>query len=89
MSPEVPTEKIALQTWWAITWRAIPFAFIASTVMGVLMGLFVKSLGGSPQSLQFPAVLAGSLVGIYINVQVIKRLMTKGFGDYRLIVMRK
>ncbi len=89
MSPEVPNEKLALQVWWSISWRAIPLSFIAGSLIGGVLGAVLGSMGASVQSIQTPAMIMGALVGIYINVQVIKRLMTKGFGDYRLAVVRK
>lgn len=89
MSPEVPDEKLALQVWWSISWRAIPISFIAGSLIGTIVGAIMGFMGASVQSVQTPAMIMGALVGIYVNVQVIKYLMTKGFGDYRLAVVRK
>ncbi|MDH5722414.1 MAG: hypothetical protein OEY94_03715 [Alphaproteobacteria bacterium] len=70
-------------------WRTIPLSLIAGGVAGALIGLIVGITGGSPESVRFPAGLAGALIGLFVAVKVIKRLMTKGFGKYRLAVIKK
>ncbi len=89
MDAEIPTEKLALQIWWAMTWRIIPFALLGGMVVGLIIGLIAGIMKADPSSIEAPATLAGLLLGLFISVRVIMRLMTKGFGEYRLAVVRK
>tara|TARA_B100001989_G_scaffold252821_1_gene236406 strand:- start:702 stop:971 length:270 start_codon:yes stop_codon:yes gene_type:complete len=89
MYTEEPTDLLALKVWWATVWRALPISFVAGAVVGAIIGIIVAIMGSSPEAVQAPAGLAGFLIGIFVMVKVIKRLMTNGFGEYRLAVIKK
>lgn len=89
MSPEIPTDKIALQVWWALMWRTFPLALIAGTLAGMVIGSIAALLGATPADVQTPSALAGAILGIFVSVRVIRHLMSKGFGQYRLTVVTK
>tara|TARA_R110001592_G_scaffold16881_7_gene71512 strand:- start:40084 stop:40350 length:267 start_codon:yes stop_codon:yes gene_type:complete len=86
---EIPTDKLALQVWWALTWRTIPLAILGGIAVGVVIGVIVAVMQADKDAVQMPATLGGGLVGLFITVKVIKYLMTKGFGEYRLTVVKK
>ncbi len=88
MNIEVPTEKLALKIWWAMLWRTIPLAVLASFLAGIVIGTISSVMGVDPNEVKIPASIAGGLLGLYVSVKVIKHLMTKGFGDYKLVVVR-
>lgn len=89
MHPEEPTEKLAFQLWWAITWRSLAASVLAVLIFGQLIATIIYLTGGSIESVQWPANIAAFILGIYIAVQVVKHLMTKGFGEYRLAIIKK
>ncbi len=86
---EVPTDKLALQVWWAMVWRAMPLALLAGIAVGFLAGIAGSFMNISVESVQGPLTFLGFVLGLFITVKVIKHLMTKGFGVYRLAVVRK
>jgi len=89
MNAEEPTDILALKLWWALVWRSVPISLISGAILGGFIGAIVAATGGSPESVQLPAGIAGFLVGIFIAVKVIRHLMTKGFGEYRLSIVKK
>lgn len=86
---EVPSDLIALKLWWAMTWRIVPFAILAGMAAGFVIGIIATVTQTPPEAMQGAATLAGAAIGIFLTVKIIKRLMTKGFGDYRLVVEKK
>ena len=87
MDIEIPTMKLAIKVWWAQFWRMVPLAFLGGAVVGLVVGL-VSELLGIEVSSHVSGVLGG-VVGIVVGLKVILYLMTKGFGEYRLAVVRK
>lgn len=86
---QIPTDKLALQVWWALTWRSMPLALVAAMLAGAVIGLLTGVLGGGPEDVQVPAGICGFLIGLFVTIKVVKYLMTKGFGQYRLVVVKK
>jgi hypothetical protein len=85
----VPDWKVAAQVWWALTWRMIivllPLSFLAGGIFGA-----VGALMGVPLvSVKYVANIIGLVLGISITIAVLHRLLTKGFGKYRLQVVEK
>ncbi|MGH1455380.1 MAG: hypothetical protein ACRBDI_01235 [Alphaproteobacteria bacterium] len=89
MSSELPSDKLALQIWWAMMWRAVPLALLAGAGAGFVIGIIAVVAKTPPESIQTPSMLLGGLLGVFVTVKVIKRLMTHGFGNYRLMVVKK
>ncbi|MCD8498095.1 MAG: hypothetical protein LRZ85_08490 [Alphaproteobacteria bacterium] len=85
MSTVEPTMMLALKVWWAWLWRVMPLAFIAGFLIGLAWG-FIGLATGAPAAI---GALLGALVGFYISIYIFYRLMTKGFGPYRLVVTEK
>ncbi len=84
---EEPTDLIALKLWWAMTWRTLPLALGAGMIVGMVIGAIVGVTGGRPEEVQGPAAFAGAVVGVFVTVKVLKWLMVKGFGQYKLVVI--
>ena len=82
-----PTDLLSLKVWWAFTWRAVLFAMLAGALAGLVIGIIGTSLGESPENLQGPSTFAGAVLGLFISVRVFRRLMTNGFGRYKLVVV--
>ena len=79
--------KLCLKIWWAQFWSTIPLTLLGGIAAGIVFGIVQRVIG-----LDFhPAVsgVAGGVIGLFIAIKVIERLMTKGFGEYRLAVVRK
>jgi len=89
MQSETPTDFIALKVWWAMTWRTIPLVLLGSIFLGLILGIIASLSGLDLNATQRLSMLFGALLGLYIAVKIIKRLMTNGFGDYKLVVVRK
>ncbi len=89
MDIEIPSDKVALKIWWALSWRTLIMAFLVSFLASIIINAIAHMAGASPADVQVPAAIAGGLLGLYVSVKVIKYLMTKGFGDYRLVLVRK
>lgn len=77
----------ALKLWWALIWRTVPLAMAGAFVIGLVLGIIVgvTGLGLSP----IVSGVFGLVWGAFASVWVIKRLMTKGFGNYRLAILEK
>jgi len=89
MHPEEPTDKLAIQIWWALTWRSVPLSMLAAFLFAFIIGLIAGLTKTDPHSLSVPGAIGGALIGLFITVKIIKRLMTKGFGEYRLVIVKK
>jgi hypothetical protein len=92
-----PTYQTALKLWWAMVWRFVPVIVIcivvASIAIGVVSAMIGVATGMEKEQVQNMGAVAGFFVGLVLNVLVsiwlIRRLMTKGFGRFRLAVMVK
>ncbi len=82
---------LALRTLWALMWRSMPLAFIAGIVIGAVIGATAAIIGVDIQSQGFKITtqLAGVAVGFAASVWIMRRLMTKGFGRYKLLVVEQ
>lgn len=81
------TDLLALKLWWAFTWRALSMAIISGIAVGIVIGLIAGVAGSSPEEMQGPSMIAGGFMGIFVSVKVFKYLMTRGFGQYKLVVV--
>lgn len=89
MTPETPSLNLGIKLWWAILWRTLPLVLAAAFGAGVVVGIIGYLLQLPLNIVQILGGAAGFIVGAYISVWVLLRLMTKGFGEYRLVVARK
>lgn len=93
MNFEIPTMKLALQVWWAFLWRSLLAALFAGIVIGVLLGIIMGivaiATGLNMETLKAVSTLLGGILGLYVSVWILHRMMTVGFGKYRLVVTKK
>jgi len=81
----------AAKAWWALTWRAVLLALLSAFLVGVVFGIFETVLNVDTHSGGIVAIngTAGAVVGVYVSIWVMRRLMTKGFGRFRLALVEK
>ena len=87
MNVETPTIKLSFQVWWAWLWRVLPLTFFLGFLIGFTIGMAAQIFGFPVPTLLVS--LLGLPVGIVVSVKMMQRLMTKGFGKYRLVVVKK
>jgi len=89
MNPEEPTKVLGLKIWWAYFWRAMLLIIPGSLLIGVVGGIIAALIRLGPEYGGILGGVSGLIVGLYMSAYVFKRLMTKGFGPYRLVVVKK
>ena len=89
MNPEEPTLKLGLQVWWAFFWRSMLIIIPSTILVSIPIGIICAILRVGQETAGIFGGLFGLLIGLYITAYVVKRLMTKGFGQYRLVVVKK
>lgn len=82
-----PSWGLSLKVWWAMTWRILPLALIAGFLMGMVAGIAGQAMAmPTDQTLNLAKIL-GALAGAVVSVIIIRRLMERGFGNMRLVVV--
>ncbi len=76
-----PSYMNALKFFWAFTWRT----WLLSLLLGVSIGI-LSSIAGF-ENLSVIVNLISIFLGLFSMVWVIKRLLEKGFGRYRIVMM--
>ncbi|MEM6810997.1 MAG: hypothetical protein AAF549_00845 [Pseudomonadota bacterium] len=89
VTEEEPTWFWGLRVWWAWFWRYLLIVVILSALVGGGIGAIGALIGLASDTTASIGGGAGFLVGIIFMPFVFKRLMTKGFGKYRLAVVHK
>ena len=84
-----PSWGLGLKVWWAWFWRTMILVFVLSIIIGIIVGVIGALIGLAQATISFSGGLFGLAIGLYLGPAILKRLMTKGFGRYRLAVMRK
>ena len=85
MEVEVTWGK-TIKFWWAWMWRAMLLALAGGLLIGVLFGIISALLG-----IQAP-ILSGILsflVGIFSSFYMLKKVLNKDFGDFRIVLISK
>lgn len=83
------TYGTAAKVWWALTWRILPTAILGSLIIGFVIGLISGAMQTDINAASVFAGILGFAFGLWVMLFMIRRLMTKGFGRYRLAVMVK
>lgn len=89
MTEQVPTLGIAAKAWWALTWRSLLCAVVVGTVWGFVIGIIASIAGWQQGGMTLLAGVGGFFLGAYVSIRIMRRLMIKGFGRYRLSVVEK
>lgn len=80
------TWERAVAVWWSITWRSTLLVFAAALGTGFLIGLFGAMLHLDKGFLHRLSLLAGVVGGAAIGIWVVKRVLTKRFSDFRIVL---
>jgi hypothetical protein len=91
MQIEDPNLMLALKVWWAISWRSVCLSVLGGIAAGIVTGIIAAILkhGFGVDAGHVGTIFSGALgfgIGIYFSAWAVHRLMTKGFGKYRLLV---
>lgn len=78
-----------LRVWWAWFWRTMLIVLIVSFIGGLVVGVLSAIIGLGEALASVLGMFVGLGVGFYFGPAVFKRMMTKGFGKYRLAVVTK
>ena len=81
------TYSLAFKVWWAIMWRTLPLALLAGVALGFVFGIASAVTGLMLP--QYVHAMIGLCGGMAVCLWVLKRLMTNGFGKYRLAVLEE
>ncbi|QQG35305.1 MAG: hypothetical protein HYS17_07030 [Micavibrio aeruginosavorus] len=84
-----PTFLIALRVWWAWCWRAILLALGAAFVFGFIVGLAGAAVGLDKNSITYIGGAGGFVLGLFFSVHVMKRILKKSFGHFRIALIRQ
>lgn len=92
-----PTYLMALRFWWAWLWRQglvlIPTLFLLIAATTLILVIVGKAAGMSQEEVSAIAgpmgFVLGLGVGCFAQLYIIRRLMTKGFGRFRIAIVEK
>ena len=92
-----PTYFNALRLWWAWFWRQglvlVPMFLVLVVSMTLILVVIGKSMGLGKEEISAIAgpmgFLLGLGVGMFAQLYIIRRLMTKGFGRFRIAIVEK
>lgn len=92
-APEIrflePTLEHALIIWWAWAWRAVLLIIGLGLVTGFAVGLVGALMGLPKETVSTMAGFAGFILGVGASVYVLKRILRKDFGDFRICLLAK
>jgi len=82
------TWKRAAVFWWAFSWRSLLYVLPATMILGALAGaIFVAiSVPIEPYAIYFNIV--GGFVWLAISLWIIKSLLSKSFGGFRVALIK-
>lgn len=89
VDPQEVTWEMTITFWWAQMWRSIPLIVLASILAGALYHFITEALNVDPTVKIWMGVGLGFYVGLLMTLWVVRRLLTKGFGKYRLFMVEK
>ena len=82
----------ATRIWWAYLWRSIVGAVVMSLIGGLvggLLGYMMSSFGAKTSTVQWVALPIGVILGVGMSILVVKRVLGKDFGEFRLLLVSK
>lgn len=80
--------KEAFIVWWAYCWRTLVLALPAGWIMGILLGIALAQAEIPFEGNEIYAQVLGALIGTSISIWVLKYLLSKNFGSFRVAVLR-
>ena len=77
----------ATKIWWSMAWRGVLVGLLGGFIAGLFIGFIGAALGISEQTISALATLSGLVVGIPIGIWVVKYVLGKKFGDFRIVLV--
>ena len=89
MEENKATWKEAITFWWALTWRSILFILPTTAAIGMAVGFIMASqkIPAEPYMMHIQGV--GLVIGVIISMLIIKNLLSKEFGSFKVVVIRE
>ena len=84
----MPTYENVLRVWWAYSWRWAGLGLVAFAVIFVLH-LLAIAVKLDVVTLKKAEPVLSFLISVLASQWVIRRLLTKGFGRFRLALVEK
>ena len=82
----------ATRIWWAYLSRSIVGAVVMSLtggLVGGLLGYLMSSFGAKTSTVQLVALPIGVILGVGMSILVVKLVLGKDFGEFRLLLVSK
>lgn len=86
--PSEITWGIAFRVWWGWMWRSILLVLVLSLPLGFVIG-FVGAMLGMQAYIVPISMIFGFILGIGIQMYIVKRVLTKGVAGVRFQMVRK
>lgn len=83
-----PTFAIAVQIWWAWTWRAVLVVLGVSILAGFVIGFIGAIIGAPKDGITAFSGLLGGVIGLYFSIKILKKILNKKFKTYRIALIR-
>lgn len=83
------TFLIALRVWWAWCWRTMLLALGAAFLFGFIVGVVGTVAGLDKNSVTYLGGAGGFVLGLYFSVHVMKRILNKSFGGFRVALIKQ
>lgn len=80
-----PNLKICLRVWWSIAWRAM----LIGSVAGGVMTQLVHYINSNDETIKLTLLLIGAVFSFFLEVWLIKDLLSRNFGTFRIAVLNK
>ena len=76
-----------VKVWWSLLWRGLLFGILVGAVLGFIIG-FVGGVARIDKAIISPLCLMfGALSGIPVGLWVVKKVLQKRFGDFRIALL--
>jgi hypothetical protein len=80
------TWKRATIIWWSLFWRWVLFSVLAGFIAGFVLGLVLAAFG-KVEDAEVYGQIAGVIVGIPVGIWVVKKVLVKEFGRFRIALV--
>jgi ABC-type uncharacterized transport system permease subunit len=79
----------AVKVWWSLLWRTVLFVFLASAVIGFILGMIMGLFKAEPQAIITTSIIIGYIVSILIGIAVTRIVLKKEYSDFKLALIAK
>jgi ABC-type multidrug transport system permease subunit len=84
-----PTYLIAVRVWWAWCWRAVLLGFGMALLFGIAIGFAGAIIGLDKNVVTSVGGIAGFFIGLFFSIHVMKGMLSKNFGSFRVAVIKQ